>query len=487
MQKKKGFDWKQKKVIIPAILLLLLIGAGAFAYFKSTAKKVSAATQETLNTVTVKQGDLVLYASGSGTLVAAQQSNTGFETSGQIKELNVSVGDHVATGDVLAKLDTTDAEIAVKQAETALRNLTSAVAIATTEETIATDIKNIADTKEVLQYQISPNVFFAEVNVANAETALAATQKTATETPSAENQAAVVKAQATVERMNRYLKGAWSWYEEKYVPENFTVKTRVEGSRKMLTQILPPSKTDIAKARADYSLAQAQLIEDQYYLSAQKGETVPDDATGASLKALEEAKLSLSSAQQTLSEMVLKAPISGTITAISSQVGDIVSSGSIITISDMSKMVLDFYLDETDWDKVKVDYPVEVVFDSLPDVKFTGMVTSVDPVLNTSSGSTLVKGSAVLDDNKSTASQNLLLGMNASVDVIGGEAKKAVLVSVDALHEISPDVFGVFVVKNGTLTFKQVEVGINDSFTAEIKSGLQAGDVVSTGLLESSK
>ncbi len=478
---------KKKKILIPLLIVLVLLGGGTYAYFRLSAKNVTAAQVETLNTVTVKQGDLILYASGSGTLVAAKESNTGFQTSGRVKELNLKVGDKVNVGDVIARMDTTDAEIAVKQAETSLRNLTSAVAIATTEEAIATDIKNIADTKEVLQYQISPNVFFAEVNLSNAEIALEEAQQKNTKSPSAENKAAVDKAQATVERMSRYLKGAWSWYESDYVPDNFTVKTRVEGSRKTLIQILAPSKTDIAAARANYSLAQAQLVEDQYYLAAQKGEQVPDDATGASLKTLEEAKLTLSSAQQALSEMVLTAPISGTITSISAQVGDIVSSGSIITISDMSKLVLDFYLDEADWDKVKTDYPVEVVFDSLPDITFTGLVTSVDPVLNSSSGTTLVKGSAELNGNATTASQNLLLGMNASINVIGGEAKNAILVSVDALHEISPDVFGVYVVNTTGLEFKVVEVGIKDSFTAEVLSGLQAGDIVSTGLLESAQ
>ena len=88
-------------------------------------------------------------------------------------------------------------------------------------------------------------------------------------------------------------------------------------------------------------------------------------------------------------------------------------------------------------------------------------------------------------DAISPATQNkLLLGMNASIDVIGGTATNAIIISVDALHEIDTDQFGVYVLKNGKLTFKVVEVGLNDSYSAEIKSGLQLGDVVSTGLLE---
>ena len=147
-------------------------------------------------------------------------------------------------------------------------------------------------------------------------------------------------------------------------------------------------------------------------------------------------------------------------------------------------MNLDFYLDETDFDKVAVGYPVSVVFDSLPDLTFTGKVTSVDPSLSDQNGSMLIKGTAVLDSISPATQETLLLGMNASIDVIGGTATNAVLVSVDALHEIDKDQYGVYLLKAGKLQFTPVEVGLKDSFNAEIKSGLQSGDVVSTGLLE---
>jgi multidrug efflux pump subunit AcrA (membrane-fusion protein) len=96
----------------------------------------------------------------------------------------------------------------------------------------------------------------------------------------------------------------------------------------------------------------------------------------------------------------------------------------------------------------------------------------------------LIKGTAVLDSISPATQETLLLGMNASIDVIGGTATNAVLVSVDALHEIDKDQYGVYILKNGKLEFTPVVIGLKDSFNAEIKSGLQAGDVVSTGLLE---
>jgi hypothetical protein len=40
----------------------------------------------------------------------------------------------------------------------------------------------------------------------------------------------------------------------------------------------------------------------------------------------------------------------------------------------------------------------------------------------------------------------------------------------------------VFVMQNGKPTLRVVEVGIQDQVSAEIISGLQAGDIVTTGI-----
>ena len=76
------------------------------------------------------------------------------------------------------------------------------------------------------------------------------------------------------------------------------------------------------------------------------------------------------------------------------------------------------------------------------------------------------------------------MGLNASVDVIGGRAENALLVPIEALREIEADRYGVFVMEDGQLRFREVEVGLCDLTYAEIKSGLRQGDQVSTGIME---
>ena len=79
---------------------------------------------------------------------------------------------------------------------------------------------------------------------------------------------------------------------------------------------------------------------------------------------------------------------------------------------------------------------------------------------------------------------NLPVGTTAAVDIIAGRAENAVLVPVDALRETSPGSYAVFVIEDGKPKLRVIEVGIQDLFYAEVKSGLQAGEVVSTGLVE---
>jgi multidrug efflux pump subunit AcrA (membrane-fusion protein) len=81
--------------------------------------------------------------------------------------------------------------------------------------------------------------------------------------------------------------------------------------------------------------------------------------------------------------------------------------------------------------------------------------------------------------------QDLPAGLNASVDVIGGKAENALLVPVEALKELGPGQYAVFVVgADGELEMRPVEVGLMDYANAEITSGLEMGEEVSTGIVE---
>ena len=73
-------------------------------------------------------------------------------------------------------------------------------------------------------------------------------------------------------------------------------------------------------------------------------------------------------------------------------------------------------------------------------------------------------------------------------EVIAGEALGALIVPVQALRELAPGSYAVFLVgENDQLTLTPVTVGLRVFANAEILSGLKAGDVVSTGTAETNQ
>ncbi len=70
------------------------------------------------------------------------------------------------------------------------------------------------------------------------------------------------------------------------------------------------------------------------------------------------------------------------------------------------------------------------------------------------------------------------------MDVIGGRTENAVLVPVEAVREIGPGEFAVFVMQDGEPKLRIVTVGLMDFTLAEITSGLEAGEMVTTGVVE---
>lgn len=79
---------------------------------------------------------------------------------------------------------------------------------------------------------------------------------------------------------------------------------------------------------------------------------------------------------------------------------------------------------------------------------------------------------------------SLPMGSNASVDVIGGRVEDAVLIPVEALRDLGDGEYAVFVMQNGESRLRVVTVGLLDYTTAAITDGLEAGEVVTTGVVE---
>ena len=179
--------------------------------------------------------------------------------------------------------------------------------------------------------------------------------------------------------------------------------------------------------------------------------------------------------------MTLVAPMAGTVIAVNAQVGENVS-GTVLVLANLDEPVVQFWVEESDLNSVAVGHPVRFVFEALPDLTYEGEIMQVDPVLVSVGNTPAVQALATIDTGAHPVA--LLGDMNVEVEIVAGEALNALLVPVQALRDVGvgEEQYAVFVVQpSGELEMHIVQVGLKDYVNAEVRSGLQRGDIVSLG------
>jgi len=101
----------------PLALLLGAVAAGAIALAVSALGTDTPAARATERTVTVKQGVVQATVSGSGNLEPSATRDLSFGGSGTVTAVYVEASDTVEKGQLLAKVDPTDADVALAQAQ----------------------------------------------------------------------------------------------------------------------------------------------------------------------------------------------------------------------------------------------------------------------------------------------------------------------------------------------------------------------------------
>ena len=524
-------DVLRSKYLWLSIGVILLIGAGiyyAIDYFSANSVEASEAPQ--VQTSVVRNGELTVFATGAGQVIPVSEVNLGFDEAGTLAELLVKIGDQVQEGEVIARLETsqTEDEIALALADARLNLLTAQQALddiyATTQIDAAQALIAVEDAEQALEDLLNGDLREAQAlqAIAEAEEAVYQAERSYNATRSTADQSTIDAAYAELVLAEKRFKDqeakfddyankpdedlgkanaqlklseAQAAYDSALRYYNAVTGTGSELDLELTAAELATAQANLAQAQLDFdrikggpSLGEIALVEAQLATAQAEYEVLekgPDPAEVALAEAnLANAQAKLVLAEEDRAVIDLVAPFDGTIMSIGASVGEAVGTGVIITMADLSQPLLEIYLDEADLDKVAVGFEVEVVFDSLPDSMFTGQVTEVSPSLQTVSNVDAVLAWVQLDADSFSKPQSLPVGSNASVDVIGGRTENAVLVPVEAVREIGPGEYAVFVMEGGEPKLRIVTVGLMDYTSAEITSGLEAGEVVTTGVVE---
>ncbi len=313
------------------------------------------------------------------------------------------------------------------------------------------------------------------------------------------------------------------------------LETTVARIRAMLEAAKSNEKQAVAQAeQAKNDYERAETLLEGGHRTTQEVETAKMnyDVAAARLEGVRQDiaqyRANLESAEHSLKEVTIVAPMSGIVTRRNVEEGEIAIMGTLnnlgtvlLTIADLSTIETEIEVDETEVTHMKIGDRAKVTLDAFPDTSFTGEVTEIgnSPIVSGASAAQQgVDFKVVVTINGSIP--NVRPGLSADAEITVAEAKGALTIPIQSLTArrkrdlkgykaasdttaadtakaagaakpvpAEPDtaksgdteVEGVFVVKDGRARFRAVKVGISSQKYFEVTSGLAAGDKIVTG------
>ncbi len=457
--------------------------------------------------VSVTTGAITEEVDVSGIVKAAHSTDLAFQTSGRVASIQVQVGDHVEAGQTLVALDGSSQAAAVALAEANLeaqQAKLAALIAGTRPEQLAIDQTAVTQAGNALTSALSSAY-------ANADDAVhAKADQVFTNPRSTDAQLAILVPDAAlvtrVQAERVALEPLFASWQTALAstsnPESAVVSS--EANLKIVMAFLDDLTTALAEAQPSGSVLATTLVGYQTTVNAGRlnvsgalsalisADTAYQAAVGAltlaqagatendidaQKAAVDAAQASVAVAEAAASQTVITAPVSGTITAQSANLGETVVPGSpLVSMIADGKYEADAQVSETDIAKIKLNDAVEVTFDAYPGVTFAAVVTTINPAATENAGVASYGVTVTFLKND----PRLLPGLSANLRIITATKDAVLLVPTSAVITDGSQEF-VYVKNAKSVLRTPVTVGIESaSGMAEIVSGLSAGDSVLT-------
>ncbi|PZX12034.1 efflux RND transporter periplasmic adaptor subunit [Celeribacter halophilus] len=249
--------------------------------------------------------------------------------------------------------------------------------------------------------------------------------------------------------------------------------------------------------QAELTLARENSLHAQNYASQEDVEAAEAtlEVYQAELDALNAQKSSadvtVSTAQIALNRTQITAPMAGTVVAVVVDEGQTVNASTdtptIVKLANLDKMIVKAEISEADVVHVAPGQKVSFTILGEPDAPFEAIVRDVEPAPSEIEDSDTIDTDEAIYYNGRLEVDNpdhkLRIGMTTEVSIVLDEAVDVLTVPSSALTSGRGGRYMVEIydAETGEVHPQPVEVGLNNKVTAEIKSGLEEGDVVVTG------
>ena len=263
------------------------------------------------------------------------------------------------------------------------------------------------------------------------------------------------------------------------------------------------AQLDEAKSTLQLYKAQLKEVENNYNrekelfgrgLSSQQSLDQAESNYKILLANLDIAEARIRAAEVALENMIIRAPFDGTVLTKNAEVGEIVapfgasttSRAAVVTIADMTSLMVETDVSESNIEKIKQDLDCEIVLDAYPDKSYQGYVFKIVPTADRSKATVLVKVGFKNYDSR------VLPEMSAKVSFLSetkGEEENqlpVLTIPLSAVDELNGKKI-VYIVKDDKVFQKEISTGRLLGSYVEIISGLKEGDEIIDNLNENIK
>lgn len=269
--------------------------------------------------------------------------------------------------------------------------------------------------------------------------------------------------------------------------------------RKAATEV---RQAEVNLADARNKLARAERLNKEGILSSEQLEAAQLAEANARLRledareSVLQARANLEKVKDDLAKTTIFAPLTGRVIKLNAEEGEVVVSGTmnnagsvIGEIADLSEILANVDVDETEVVLVKPGQSAVIKVDALPNKQYHGRVSEVGSKGFSRPAQpdvTFFDVEILLDD----PDEDLRPGMSVRAEINTAVHSNALVVPIQAVVErdIKDEKAGttdeadvIYVVENGKAVQRKVETGISDETRVEILSGVKSGDKVVTG------
>lgn len=495
----------KKKWIVIAIILIIVGYFGINSFLK----------KDTDGYITEKivKGEVLQEISETGSIKATENISLSFKSSGIIQSINVSVGENVKPGDILAKIGTSQLAIQLQDARAALivaESQQKKILNGSTPE----DIKIAEDTRDSAQQDLNndygdalTSLNDAYIKIYNSLTTINSIQSSyfsISDQQGIKVENSKIKMNESMANVKLYLDKAKLSSSQNDIDTALSqtivslnnVADALKVIRDMTDEMIyyfkvsSTDKTSIDTQRGYINTALVSITNAQQTINSDKIALQKSENQLASIVApardedinlykaqSDQAKAKIDLLEQQISDNYLRSPINGKIIKINNDPGEVVSANSsVISLLSTNPFQIKADIYEQDIVNVKIGDVVRINLIAFPKDNFLGKVILIEPAEKIVDNVVYYEVTIDFPDQV----EGIKSGMTADIVIETNKKDNVLMIPKNVVDKIDGKE-SVQVISAGKIESREITTGLEGNYYYEVVFGLSEGEEIVTG------